>query len=140
MKSTQAGCAGTFRTAGAAECDPLRPPLAERPLISVDIARELARTFKVLANDTRLRLLHELSRVDRLCVTDLAEAVGLAPQAVSNQLQRLVDRGTLGCRREGSHVFYWITDPCLTALLEFGLCLNEDPTEALAATRNSLWR
>ena len=48
--------------------------------------------FKMLASDTRLRLLHALSRSNELCVTELADAVGMKPQAVSNQLQRLIDR------------------------------------------------
>jgi len=34
-------------------------------------------------------------------VTDLAQAIGMKPQAVSNQLQCLVERGILGARRNG---------------------------------------
>ncbi len=40
-----------------------------------------AAVFKVLANDTRLRLLHALVRADELCVTDLAASVGMKAQA-----------------------------------------------------------
>ena len=79
--------------------------------------------FKVLANDTRLRLLHALVRAGELCVTDLADAVAMKPQAVSNQLQRLVDRGILGSRREGTSIIYTIIDPCTISLLDQGLCL-----------------
>jgi DNA-binding transcriptional ArsR family regulator len=85
--------------------------------------------FKVLANDTRLRLLHALVRADEMCVTDLAQAVGMSPQAVSNQLQRLVDRGILGFRRNGNQIYYRIVDPCVTSLLDQGLCLTEDARE-----------
>lgn len=108
-----------------------KPALEKRPLIDVDKARELEMLFKVLANDTRLRLLHALVRADELCVTELAAAVGMKPQAVSNQLQRLVDRGILGSRRNGSNVYYRITDPCVTNLLDQGLCLLEDSRELL---------
>ena len=82
--------------------------------------------FKVLANDTRLRLLHALVRNGELCVTDLARAVGMTPQAVSNQLQRLIDRGILAAQRNGNSVHYRIVDPCVTNLLDYGLCLTED--------------
>lgn len=82
--------------------------------------------FKVLASDTRLRLLHALVRADELCVGDLARAVGMTPQAVSNQLQRLVDRGILSARRDGNSIHYRITDPCVPTLLDQGLCLAED--------------
>jgi len=82
-------------------CCPPKPKLDERPLITSEQAAGLMDLFKVFANDTRLRLLHALARSGELCVSDLAAAVAMKPQAVSNQLQRLVDRGLLGSRREG---------------------------------------
>lgn len=107
---------------------PCPPKLAlqDRPLIGAEQAAELMGLFKVLANDTRLRMLHALARSDELSVTQLAETLDMKPQAVSNQLQRLVDRGILGFRRNGSNVFYRIIDPCVTTLLDQGLCLAED--------------
>ena len=47
-------------------------------------AGDLEAVFNVLANDTRLRLLHTLVRGRELCVTDLAEAVGMKPQQVTS--------------------------------------------------------
>jgi DNA-binding transcriptional ArsR family regulator len=82
--------------------------------------------FKVLANDTRLRLLHALARAGELSVGDLATAITMKPQAVSNQLQRLVNRGNLRSRRDGNSVIYRIVDPCVISLLDQGLCLAED--------------
>ena len=114
-------------------CDPAQPPLAERPLIDESQARELVALFKVLANDSRLRLVHALERAGELCVTDLAAEVGMTPQAVSNQLQRLVDRRILAAHRRGNNVFYRIVDPCVTSLLELALCLNATPTRQGAA-------
>ncbi|HEY7326206.1 MAG TPA: metalloregulator ArsR/SmtB family transcription factor, partial [Gemmataceae bacterium] len=78
------------RTTTGSECS-TRPSLKERPLLTPIQAGGLAAVFKVLANDTRLRLLHALVREEELCVTDLAASVGMKPQAVSNQLQRLSD-------------------------------------------------
>lgn len=112
-----------------AVCCPPKPELEERSLISAAQASELMSLFKVLANDTRLRLLHALARSEELCVTELAEEVGMKPQAVSNQLQRLADRGILGSRRNGLQIFYRIIDPCVPALLDQGLCLTEDARE-----------
>jgi ArsR family transcriptional regulator, lead/cadmium/zinc/bismuth-responsive transcriptional repressor len=82
------------------------------------------------ASETRLRLLHALERAGELCVNDLAAAVEMAPQAVSNQLQRMADRGIVVARRQGSSVIYRIADPCVTALLDFGLCQVEDAQTA----------
>ena len=118
----------TTRRAGPGACPP-KPPLHQRPLITPDQAAALTGVFKILANDTRLRLIHALARASELCVTDLAETVGMTPQAVSNQLQRLVDRGILGPRRNGNQIYYRIVDPCVTSLLDQGLCLTEDSKE-----------
>ena len=102
---------------------PPQPAIAERQLLGDDEAHALMRLFKVFANDTRLRLLHALVREEELCVGDLAVAVGMKPQAVSNQLQRLVDRGMVGTRRNGTSIYYRVVDPCVPVLLERGLCL-----------------
>ncbi len=98
----------------------------ERPLLTTAQAGELMALFKVLANDTRLRMLHVLASRGELCVTGLADVLGMKPQAVSNQLQRLLDRRILAARRQGNNVYYWIVNPCVTDLLDRGLCLVED--------------
>jgi DNA-binding transcriptional ArsR family regulator len=110
---------------------PCPPKLAlhHRSLLTADQAAALASVFKILANDTRLRLLHALVRARELCVSDLADAVGMKPQAVSNQLQRLVDQGILGARRNGNNMYYTLIDPCVSTLLDQGLCLTEDAKE-----------
>lgn len=113
-------------TATAAACDPAKPALAERPLLGPEQTAELQGLFKVLASDSRLRLLHALARAGELCVSDLAAAVAMSPQAVSNQLQRLVDRRIVAFRRAGSNVYYRLVDPCVPGLLDLGLCLLED--------------
>ncbi len=91
----------------------------------------LAAVFKVLGNDTRLRILHALVRAGELCVTNLADEVGMKPQAVSNQLQRLGSLGVIQSRRAGVNVHYRVVDLCVRSLLDQGLCLTEE-----AARRN----
>ena len=86
----------------------------------------LAAVFKVLANDTRLRLVHALVRNEELCVTDLASSVGMKPQAVSNQLHRLSDLGIIASRREGNSIYYRLIDRCVKGLLEQGWCLMDE--------------
>lgn len=89
----------------------------------------LASVFKVLANDTRLRMLHALVRAGEMPVTDLADTLGMTPQAVSNQLQRLADIGILGSRRDGNSILYRLVDPCVESLLDQGWCLVEDASD-----------
>lgn len=103
-----------------------RPSIKDRPLLSPIQAGGLAAVFKVLGNDTRLRLLHALVRADELCVTELAASVGMKPQAVSNQLQRLSDLGILTSRRAGTSIHYRLVDLCVRSLLDQGICLMEE--------------
>lgn len=117
---------GVCEAAGAVTASAGKPPLRERPLITVEQADEVIGLFQVLANATRLRLLHALERDRELSVNDLADAIGMRPQGVSNQLQRLRDRGILASRREGNRIFYRVADPCVTSLLALGLCLSEE--------------
>ncbi len=107
------------------QCRP-KPRLATRPLLSSEEAVALERAFRVLANGTRLRLLHALARCPGLPVTELAKLIGMKPQAVSNQLQKLMDQGILSNVRNGTNIHYRIVDPCTMNLLDQGLCLAED--------------
>lgn len=114
----------------SASCLP-KPSLEERPLLSPEQSLELVTLFKVLANDTRLRLLHAIVRQGEMGVMELAAVLAMKPQAVSNQLQRLSDRGILGSRRAGINIYYRISDPCVISLLDHGLCLSEDAKERI---------
>jgi ArsR family transcriptional regulator, lead/cadmium/zinc/bismuth-responsive transcriptional repressor len=105
---------------------PPKPALKARPLLTPIQAGGLASVFKVLANDTRLRLLHAVVRSEEICVSDLADSLGMKPQAVSNQLQRLADLGILACRRDGKSIFYRLVDLCVMSLLDQALCLIEE--------------
>lgn len=106
-------------------CSP-KPDLKDRQMLSDAQVGGLRELFKILGNDTRLRILHALVRAEELCVTDLAEMVGMKAQAVSNQLQRLSAAGICVCRRQGNNILYRIADPCAASLLDTSLCLLED--------------
>ena len=116
-------------------CCPPKRPLAARKLVSPEHAVELTSLFKVLGNETRVRLLHALVRAGELCVSELAETIGLKPQAVSNQLQRLADRGVVATRRDGTMIHYRIVDPCVAELFDRALCLLEDAKRGVHTRR-----
>ena len=108
---------------------PPKPALSERALISLRQAQALESIFKMLANGTRLRMLHALACAGDLCVGDLADKLEMKAQAISNQLQRLADKGIVEARRDGLQIRYSIIDPCVLALLDQGWCLAEDAQE-----------
>lgn len=102
-----------------------RTPLADRPLLSFVESVKVMALFKILSNDTRIRLLHHLVRSGESNVTEIAQVLGMKPQAVSNQLVRLVDTRMLVSRREGNNVFYRVDNGCVAPLLDLALCLME---------------
>jgi DNA-binding transcriptional ArsR family regulator len=99
--------------------------LHRRKLITAEQASAIEALFSVLASDTRLRMLHEIVRRGEICVNELADALEMKPQAVSNQLQRLQDKRVVASRRSGNNIFYRIINDCVTDLLDRGLCLVE---------------
>ena len=101
-------------------------PITKRPLLDNDDAARLEDLFKVLANDTRLRILHTLLRASEATVGEVAHAVEMSTQAVSNQLQRMGDRGIVSARRDGNHIHYRVVDPCIEGLMTLGVCLIEE--------------
>lgn len=107
-------------------CKPNYKALKHQKIITPDTASELMGLFKILTSETRLRLIHTLIIREELCVSDLANIVEMKPQAVSNQLQRLVDKDIVSSRRDGNQIYYKINDPCVINLLELGLCLLEE--------------
>ena len=117
-------------------CEPT-PTLKARPLLSPIQAGGLAAVFKVLANDTRLRMLHALVKQEEICVTDLAASLGMKPQAVSNQLQRLSDLGILSSRRDGNTIYYCLIDLCVQGLLEQAMCLMEEAGQKDSLTQRA---
>ncbi len=67
--------------------------------------RPVARMFKALGDDTRLRIVALLSHGE-LCVCHLESALGLAQPTASRQLAVLKAAGIVESRREGSWVYY----------------------------------
>ena len=73
-----------------------------------DIAA-LAEFFRVIGSDTRLKILLALDGRE-LCAGHLAEAVGMTPSAVSNQLKALKQARLITARREGKLLYYSLAD------------------------------
>lgn len=106
-------------------CNP-KPAIEQRDLLDGWDAERLEVTFKLLANSTRLRILHALVRQPGLCVSDIADQLSMKTQAISNQLQKLADNGIVEASRAGLKMHYRIVDTCVVTLLDRGWCLTED--------------
>lgn len=64
------------------------------------------RTCRVIANETRLKLLWRLFQLEDSCMGQLARSVGVKEPAASSGLRALSARGLIGSERRGLYVFY----------------------------------
>jgi len=82
--------------------------------------QSLTESFKALADPTRIRMLHNLTRRE-LCVCDLAEVLGMTQSAVSHQLRYLRTLRIVKSRRDGNTVYYTCDDAHIVGLLQMGI-------------------
>ena len=80
--------------------------LATMPPISDQAVRDLSQVFKLLSDETRLRILLYLAQSGELHVTDLCGRLGQSQPAVSHHLALLRVSKLIEARREGKHNFY----------------------------------
>ncbi|WP_417850424.1 ArsR/SmtB family transcription factor [Thalassoglobus sp.] len=78
------------------------------PKISNALEKDLVQVFKLLADETRLKILFLLGQEKELHVSALCERLGQSQPAVSHHLALLRVAGLIDPRRDGKHNFYSI--------------------------------
>ncbi|WP_092047706.1 ArsR/SmtB family transcription factor [Planctomicrobium piriforme] len=78
------------------------------PELSQKLEKDLVQVFKLLADETRLKILFFLGREKELHVSALCERLGQSQPAVSHHLALLRVAGLIEPRRDGKHNFYSI--------------------------------
>jgi DNA-binding transcriptional ArsR family regulator len=91
---------------------PLPHPLPD------DLVELIARRFRVLGEPMRIKLLDTLRAMGEASVNELTDALGASQQNVSKHLTVLADVGIIGRRKQGTHVYYRITDESVFALCD----------------------
>ncbi|WP_300526777.1 metalloregulator ArsR/SmtB family transcription factor [Maricaulis sp.] len=81
------------------------------------VAEDLAEVMKTLAHPSRLMALCAMMD-EEVAVGQLAEAVGLRPQAMSQQLAILRNKGLVTTRREGQTIYYALADDQIRQLMQ----------------------
>jgi ArsR family transcriptional regulator, lead/cadmium/zinc/bismuth-responsive transcriptional repressor len=101
-------------------------------LLAGDTVAEIAETFRVLGDPTRVRILDALA-AGELCVCDIASLVRISESAVSHQLRLLRGMRLVRPRRSGRHVFYSLDDQHIVELLRLAVTHVQEPAEQLTA-------
>ncbi len=77
--------------------------------VPVRAIQNLVGVFKLLGDETRLRILYHLYDHSELHVTNLCTLLGQSQPAVSHHLALLRVAGVIEVRREGKHNFYSVS-------------------------------
>ncbi len=80
------------------------------------VAENVAEVLKAVAHPVRLQIV-ELLEHREMCVGDIVDALGEKQAITSQQLNMMKDKGVLGCRRDGTKVFYRIESKNVIKLL-----------------------
>lgn len=72
----------------------------------VGLTEGLGQIFKVLADDTRLKVIYALCMEEELCVCDVAQIIGASTAVASHHLRLLRNMKLAKFRREGKMAFY----------------------------------
>ena len=95
-----------------------RSALPSLATLGEDTARDLVQLFKLLADETRLRIMYYLMQQDELNVRTFCRLLRQSQPAVSHHLALLRTAGIIECRREGKHNFYHLVPKRCQAYLD----------------------
>jgi len=96
-----------------------------KDLFAKDTLDDLAETFKVLGDPTRLKIIHLLSKQE-LCVCALASILMVTDSVISHQLRTLRNLRLVKFRKDGQMTYYTLDDDHIKNLFNQGLAhVNE---------------
>lgn len=79
---------------------------------------EVAKIFKALSDDTRIKIAYALSLEEKLCVCDVANIIGSSTATASYHLRLLKNMGLAKYRKEGKLVYYSLDDAHVKHLVQ----------------------
>lgn len=77
----------------------------------------MVKLFKVLGDETRLKIAFALCEEDELCVCDVANIIGSSMATASHHLRTLKQLGLAKYRKEGKLAFYSLEDDRVRQLI-----------------------
>ena len=94
---------------------------AKAELLPEDAIQQLAETFKILGDATRIKILCVLDRRE-MCVCDISALLNMSPPAISHHLKSLRQTRLIKYRRDGKIAYYSLDDEHIKAM--FSQCLT----------------
>lgn len=91
-----------------------------------------AELFRALGNPVRIHILEVLRAAGSLTVSDIQQRLGLEASNISQHLGVMRSRGLVVTRREGTSIWYSVSDPELFHLLDAARTIFEQQLNAQA--------
>ena len=82
---------------------------ARKSMATDEKIADVSDLFRVLGDSTRIKILWALDN-NELCVCDIASLIGMTKSAVSHQLRVLKQANLVKYRREGTAIYYSLSD------------------------------
>ena len=83
--------------------------------------KKLERTayvLKCVAHPVRISIIDLLEQKDQLTVGQIQEVLQIEQSLLSHHLTNMRDKGLVETRRQGKHVFYFLTDSCISSIID----------------------
>ena len=85
-----------------------------------ELTMDLADTFKLFADSTRVRILYALT-LSELCVCDISALLGMSMSSVSHQLRILKQSNLVKYRKAGRVVYYSLADDHVRTIISVAM-------------------
>lgn len=86
--------------------------------LSQENTLDVAKLFKALSDDTRIKIAYALTVEDELCVCDVANIVGATVATASHHLRLLNNLGIAKYKKVGKLVYYTLDDEHVKQLIQ----------------------
>ncbi|OCA84398.1 transcriptional regulator [Bacillus sp. FJAT-27225] len=87
---------------------------------------DVAKIFKALADENRVKITYALAMENELCVCDVANIVGSSVATASHHLRTLKNLGIAKYRKEGKMVYYSLDDEHVKQLVDIAFTHQEE--------------
>lgn len=92
----------------------------QNELLDSSIASKLSSFFKVIGDETRVKIIYALSKKE-MCVNEIACILEISQSAISHQLKQLKLEGQVKSRRDGKNIYYSLDDQHIVDILNQAL-------------------
>ena len=92
----------------------------EELLLNSSIVSKLSSFFKVIGDETRVKIIYALSKKE-MCVGEISQILNISQSAISHQLKQLKVEGQVKARRDGKNIYYSLDDEHVVDILNQAL-------------------